>query len=97
MSDGIDLETTLRTARLAKLELSPDEAKQVSGHLGRILEYVSSLSELPTDGVQPMAHASDSGNVFRPDILAESLPREQALQNAPKSDGEYFRVPPVLG
>jgi aspartyl-tRNA(Asn)/glutamyl-tRNA(Gln) amidotransferase subunit C len=55
------------------------------------------LETLDTDGVEPVAHVMDLVNVFAEDQLRPSLPREQALANAPKRDEEYFRVPAVLG
>jgi aspartyl-tRNA(Asn)/glutamyl-tRNA(Gln) amidotransferase subunit C len=44
-----------------------------------------------------MAHAMEMHNVFREDVLQPSLPREEALANAPKRDAECYRVPAVLG
>ena len=54
------------------------------------------LNEVNTDGVEPMAHALDVHTVFRQDEVKPSLPREQALKNAPKSDGKYFLVPQII-
>jgi aspartyl-tRNA(Asn)/glutamyl-tRNA(Gln) amidotransferase subunit C len=44
-----------------------------------------------------MAHAVELHNVFADDVVRPSLPRSEALANAPKHDGECFRVPAVLG
>jgi aspartyl-tRNA(Asn)/glutamyl-tRNA(Gln) amidotransferase subunit C len=65
--------------------------------LSRVVGYVEQLSEVKTEGVQPMAHALDMHNVFRDDVLGQSLPRDTALANAPKRDSECYRVPAVLG
>jgi aspartyl-tRNA(Asn)/glutamyl-tRNA(Gln) amidotransferase subunit C len=54
------------------------------------------LNEVDTDDVEPMAHAVEVTNVLREDAVRESLPREAALANAPKTDGECFLVPPIL-
>jgi aspartyl-tRNA(Asn)/glutamyl-tRNA(Gln) amidotransferase subunit C len=62
-----------------------------------VVGYVEQLNEVKTDGIQPMAHAVELHNVFRDDALADSLPREAALANAPKRDSECYRVPAVLG
>ena len=86
-----------KVALLARLQFSDEELDTMTKQLGQIVEYIDQLSELNTDGVQPMAHAADITNVFADDVLHASLPRERALQNAPKHDGEYYRVPPVLG
>ena len=61
--------------------------------LGRIITFVDQLSEANTDGVEPMAHALDLANVLRDDTLAPSLPREDALSNAPHHDGRGYLVP----
>jgi aspartyl-tRNA(Asn)/glutamyl-tRNA(Gln) amidotransferase subunit C len=55
------------------------------------------LTELDTDGVEPMAHAVELSNVFRDDVVRPSLSREEALANAPHHDGECYLVPAVLG
>ena len=51
--------------------------------LGAIVEYVSQLQQVPTDGVEPLAHALPVSNVFRDDEPSPSLSVEEALANAP--------------
>ena len=93
-SDGtIDVE---RVARLARLALSPEERETFGGQLARILGYVRQLDELDVENVEPMAHAVEVSDVFRDDELTESLPRDEALANAPKQDGRCFVVPAIL-
>jgi aspartyl-tRNA(Asn)/glutamyl-tRNA(Gln) amidotransferase subunit C len=58
---------------------------------------VEKLAELDTTGVEPMTTALDVDNRWRSDEPVAGLSREDALRNAPASDGEYFLVPPVLG
>ena len=58
--------------------------------------YMDKLGELNTDDVEPMMHVEDITNIFREDTVTESLDREAALKNAPKTDGEYFLVPKIL-
>jgi aspartyl-tRNA(Asn)/glutamyl-tRNA(Gln) amidotransferase subunit C len=60
------------------------------------LKYVDALNEVDTTNVEPMVHAIELSNVFRPDTVVDSLPRSAALQNAPKTDGTYFLVPQIL-
>lgn len=84
-----------KVASLARLKVSDAEVQSLLGDLTAILEYVDVLNELDTTGVQPMVHAVELHDVLRPDVLAESLPREQALQNAPQTDGECFLVPAI--
>lgn len=82
---------------LGRLRLSPSELDTMTTQLGAIMHYIEQLSELNTDGVEPMAHALDIHNVFADDVQHAHLPRAEALANSPKNDGECYRVPAVLG
>jgi len=86
-----------KVSHLARLQFNDSELNQLTTELGAILKYVEQLSLLNTENVEPMAHALDVHNVFRADGLRPSLPRDEALANAPKSDGECYLVPAVLG
>ena len=86
-----------KVSLLGRLLLSPAELDTMTTQLTRVVGYVEQLSEVNTDGIQPMAHAVEMHNVFRDDALAPSLPRDAALSNAPKRDSECYRVPAVLG
>ena len=82
---------------LARLQLGQDELEQMTAQLSQIVQYVEQLSDLDTDNVEPMAHTLDLQDVLRPDERCPSLPRPEALANAPRHDDEYYRVPAVLG
>ena len=86
-----------KVSLLSRLLLTEEEIDRMSRQLTNIVGYVEQLQAIPTDGVEPMAHAIDMHNVFAEDVLEPSLPRELALANAPKHDEECFRVPAVLG
>ncbi len=86
-----------KVSMLARLQLSDEELATMTDQLGQIVEYVQQLSELDTEDVTPMAHAVEMFDVFAPDQVRQSLPREEALANAPKHDDECYRVPAVLG
>jgi aspartyl-tRNA(Asn)/glutamyl-tRNA(Gln) amidotransferase subunit C len=83
-------------AKLARLMISDEDVARLQTQLGKILQYVARLEEVDTSHVAPMVHAIELTNVFRIDEPAASLPRAQALANAPRSDGHYFLVPPIL-
>ena len=85
-----------KVARLASLELSDTEIVEISEHLGGILEYVDVLNQVDTDQIEPLAHPIEVVNVFREDVSTEMLSREDALKNAPRTDGKYFVVPAIL-
>ena len=99
-------------AELANLELGEEERTGMLRDLNSILDYIDRLNELDTSDVPPMAQVSDRYGVdeskqgsarfayaSREDILEglrKSLPREEALANAPDSDGVFFKVPKVI-
>jgi aspartyl-tRNA(Asn)/glutamyl-tRNA(Gln) amidotransferase subunit C len=96
-------------ADLAHLELTEDERARMLKDLNSILGYIDRLNELDTDNVEPMAQvASRAGEgsetsgaegfayAMRADEPRPSLPHEEAMRNAPASDGVFFKVPKVI-
>ena len=83
-------------ARLSRLSLSEGDIDTFSGQLSTIIEYVEQLNKLETAGVEPTSHVLPLSNVMRDDTPAASLPREEALGNAPDSDGKFYRVPKII-
>ena len=96
MPSSIDSAEVRRIARLARLSLTDDEAAHFSGQLSRIIEYMELLQTAPIDGVEPLYHPIPLSSVLRPDEPRPGLSTEQALQNSPQHDLQYFRVPAVL-
>lgn len=84
-------------ALLARLQFTDSELDRLAGELANIVSYVDHLSEVDTEGVEPMAHAVEVHNVFAADEVHPSLPREAALSNAPRHNDRGYLVPPVLG
>lgn len=94
---SIEKDMVLHVAHLSRLELSGDELKDYSGELASILSYISKLNEVDTKDVIPTSHAiATLKNVFRKDVLKSSLEKEDALKNAPDSDGDLFKVPQII-
>jgi aspartyl-tRNA(Asn)/glutamyl-tRNA(Gln) amidotransferase subunit C len=93
----ITLDQVRHVAKLSRLALDEARLEKFAGQLGSILEYVAKISEVDVTGVEPMAHALPIHNVFREDIVEASLPLEKVLENAPESDGSFFKVPKVIG
>ena len=96
MTARLTRDDVAKVALLGRLKLSDDELQQMTTQLGRVLEYVDILNEVDTVGVEPLAHPIELANVFRDDVERESLSREEALANAPKTDGRFFVVPAIL-
>ena len=83
-------------AELAHLKLDDAQKQQAADDLARMIGYVDKLSELDTDGVEPMSHAFPVTNVFREDEVRESMAREQVLANAPAVKDGCFLVPKTV-
>ena len=92
---AITREDVLHVARLARLEIPDDEIEQVQGQLAAILEAVGKVGELELADVEPTSHPLDVVNAWAEDEPRASLPREQALANAPDPADGAFRVPAV--
>jgi len=92
---AITREDVLHVAELARLELTEDEIERFGAQLSAILEAVGKVSELDLEGVEPTSHPLDLVNVWGEDEPRPSLPREDALANAPDPADGAFRVPAV--
>jgi aspartyl-tRNA(Asn)/glutamyl-tRNA(Gln) amidotransferase subunit C len=93
----ITIDDVRHVAKLARLDLPEDRLDKLTSQLESILEYVAKIGEVDVTSVEPMAHALPLHNVFREDIVEPSLPLEKVLQNAPETDGPFFKVPKVIG
>jgi aspartyl-tRNA(Asn)/glutamyl-tRNA(Gln) amidotransferase subunit C len=89
-------EEVLHIARLARLGLTDAEIDRLREQLSDILENFEVLQQVDTTNVPPTAQSIPLQNVTRDDEVADSLPQSQVLANAPRKDGEYFRVRAVL-
>jgi aspartyl-tRNA(Asn)/glutamyl-tRNA(Gln) amidotransferase subunit C len=89
-------EEVLHIARLARMALTEEEITRLSGQLSNLLEHFQVLQEVNTDNVEPMTQSVELRSVMREDSVAPSLPPEDVLANAPRREGEYFRVKAVL-
>jgi len=87
----------LHLAKLANLEFTEEEIDRFTLQIGSILDYVARLNELDTSAIEPTSHVESGSHALREDELRPSIPREEALANAPESDGSHFKVPKVIG
>ena len=93
---AIDRKTVENVAKLARLQLTPEELDRYGQQLAAILDYIAKLEKLDVQGLEPLAQAVDMNNVFRDDVPRPSLPRDAALQNAPEKNGDFFIVPKIV-
>lgn len=89
-------EEVLHIARLARLGLTEAEVDRLSEQLSNILENFEILQQVDTSNVPPTAQSIALQNVMRSDEVAPSLPASEILANAPRREGDCFRVRAVL-
>ena len=93
MANVITDETIDYVGILAKLDLSAEEKEQAKKDMANMLDYIDTLSELDTEGVEPMSHVFPVENVFREDAVTNGDGSEITLANAPESRNSAFVVP----
>jgi len=89
-------EEALHIARLARLGVTEEDVDKFREQLSNILENFDILQQVDTEGVPPTAQSIVLQNIMRDDEVAPSLPPEDILANAPRREGECFRVRAVL-
>ena len=93
MANIISDETIEYVGIFAKLELSDEEKEQAKKDMANMLDYIDTLNELDTSGVEPMSHVFPVNNVFREDVVTNGDDREEILANAPEAKEGAFVVP----
>jgi len=92
----IGRDTVLHLARLARIDLTPDEVSTYAAQLSEILGHFDVLQRVDTEGVEPTAHTLALEDVMVDDRARPSLPRDQILALAPLTEDGYLRVRAVL-
>ncbi len=93
---AIDKKTVAHIARLSRLAVGEDELAGYAEQLSEILAAAEQLAKLDTEGVEPTAHAIPVHNVFREDVVRDSMPKEKVLANGPDVAEGMFKVPRIL-
>ena len=101
---GVTLDDVKHVDDLANLELTAEELPRMARDLNAILGHIAELSELDTTGIEPMAQVSQalglapaqSGETLRPDAVTSCLSRNVIMEEAPDTDGRFFKVPKVI-
>ncbi len=82
-------------ARLARLNLDPEELARATAQLDGMLEHFADIDALDLSDVEPMTQPYPLVNVFRVDVPGDVLDRDEVLAEAPDADAGRFRVPPT--
>jgi aspartyl-tRNA(Asn)/glutamyl-tRNA(Gln) amidotransferase subunit C len=90
-------EVVAHLGNLARIALTPAEIESLTGELGAIVDSVAKVSEVATPDVPATSHPIPLSNVFRDDVIGQTLTTEQALAGAPEHDGARFKVSAILG
>ena len=85
-----------RLARLARIDLAPDEARDVRAKLDAIFGLIDALQSIDTTGVEPMAHAQDVSMPLRDDVVTDEDCRERYQAQAPAVANGLYLVPKVI-
>jgi aspartyl-tRNA(Asn)/glutamyl-tRNA(Gln) amidotransferase subunit C len=83
-------------AHLARLEFKENDKIKIKADLERIVGFFDKLSEVDTDGIEPLIYMSDRQNNLREDLVIEEITKNEALKNAPSKDSDYFKVPKFI-
>ena len=97
MANKISDETIEYVGILAKLELTDEEKEAAKSDMEKMLDYIDTLNELDTPGIEPMSHVFPVNNVFREDVVTNGDNREDTLANAPLCKEDSFEVPRTIG
>ncbi|MFT4469148.1 Asp-tRNA(Asn)/Glu-tRNA(Gln) amidotransferase subunit GatC [Arthrobacter sulfonylureivorans] len=83
-------------ARLAHIEMTAEELDKMAGELDVIVDSIKSVQEVARPDVPATSHPIPLTNVFREDLVGETLSQELALANAPDAADGRFKVPAIL-
>ena len=93
----ITTDVVAHLANLARIGLTPDEIEKLTGELAVIIDSIAKVSEVATPDVPATSHPIPLSNVYRPDVIGDTLTLEEALSGAPEHDGSRFKVSAILG
>ncbi len=93
---SLTIEEVEHIAALARLELTEEEKARYREQLSAILDYAARLQTLDTDHIPPTSTVLARRTVLRQDVAEQGLSAEDVLRNAPRTEQNQFRVPPVL-
>ncbi|HET8930885.1 MAG TPA: Asp-tRNA(Asn)/Glu-tRNA(Gln) amidotransferase subunit GatC [Acidimicrobiales bacterium] len=97
MTERITRDDVAHVARLANLALDDDELTTMTDQLAAVLDHAADVEALDLDGVEPTTHPLSLRNVWRDDVVGDTLDRDEVLAAAPAVDRDRFEVPAILG
>ena len=97
MSQRLTAADVAKVARLARLNVSPEEVERYTRQLDGMLDHFADIDNLDLGNVEPMTQPYPLVNVLRADVERPCLDRDEVLASAPAAQDGRFRVPPIIG
>ena len=92
----IDEKTIIHIAKLARLSITPEEAKEYGEQLTKVLGHFQQISKIDTKNIEPLVTPSEINFYTRADEAKQETTAGEILENAPDKAGNLFKVPPVV-
>ena len=93
---SLSLEDVRRIALLARIRIEDSELETLRIELNNIIGWVEQLSQVDTDGVEPMTSVANIAIAQRTDFGTDGSASEEVLANAPDREGDFYAVPKVV-
>ena len=93
---SLDKATVRNIANLARIEVRDEDLDHLAGELSNIMTFVEQLSEVNTDGVEPMTSVAAMTLPMRADVITDGGQPDAVLANAPEAEDGFFTVPKVV-
>ncbi len=93
---SVDIKTVEKIAELAKLSFDESGKEKMQKDMNKMLDFVSQLQEVDTEGVEPLIYMLDEKAILREDVVQQDISQQEALKNAPLKDSDFIKVPTVL-
>jgi aspartyl-tRNA(Asn)/glutamyl-tRNA(Gln) amidotransferase subunit C len=96
----ISRDEIINLAKLSSIELSEAEVDKYQQEVSTILDMITKLKEIDTDGVEPTyqvsGNTSSLENMREDEISNEVVSKEELMKLAPRSSENEIKVPKVL-
>jgi len=92
----INKQVLKKLASLSKINFSSEEEGKMLEDFNKMVQFINTLDEVDTTGVEPLTHIHENSNILREDKVDNMLSKADMLNNAPKSNSDYIKVPKVL-
>lgn len=85
-----------KISELCRIELTAQELEKFQRELSQILEYVSELNKINTEGVEEISQVTGLKNVVREDRTSDNNLRNGIISNFPESRDNFLKIKSIL-